>query len=578
MRSSVPAIPSVSSIKDTDTRLVLQAVIDTLRVRNGDVGTGDHRFLTPADIEKGIQNTQINWGASGGVGLVHMSGASKPNPVTKIVEDLVKKASDEIQKSKIWQELGGRVAKIERPAWFAEQFGSAIKSEELKRDSADKALISRLDTVVASYGENFAAVTQELAAQATATSANASAITSLTTTVGGVSSTASQALSLSQSNNGVITGGYSVKFDVNGYVTGFGLGVDSSSGSASSTFVVRADRFSVGSPGATAVNPFTVSGGNVYINNAIIGSGNYRIGVSSLNYVQGSSGWSLDATTGSAQFSGLTVTQTIQAYAYNGSYGWSLTNAGDFNTRNIVVRSALQVQNGASVTGNLGVSGSITLNGSTITSWPSGGGGGSYPSSASFSSVTMNGSITSGGGSGSSYGWTIDYAGHARFAGGVTAYGGFANFTGVHYGVVEAGAATSWEVGDVLVDVSVVYSSGVSNVTFCVAPSSTLSDPRVIGVVQKVESGVDAADLPELFSVGYDLVRINAVGEGQINVCGAGGDIAPGDLLVSSLMPGKAMRQADDLVRNCTVAKARQGCSFSTPSETNTIACVYLCG
>lgn len=577
MRSPVPAIPSVSSIKDTDTRLVLQAVIDTLRVRNGDVGTGDHRFLTPADIEKGIQDTQINWGASGGVGLVHMSGASKPNPVTKIVEDLVKKASDEIQKSKIWQELGGRVAKIERPAWFAEQFGSAIKSEELKRDSADKALISRLDTVVASYGENFAAVTQELAAQATATSANASAITSLTTTVGGVSSTASQALSLSQSNNGVITGGYSVKFDLNGYVTGFGLGVDSSSGSASSTFVVRADRFSVGSPGATTVNPFTVSGGNVYINNAIIGSGNYQIGVSSLNYVQGSRGWSLDATTGSAQFSGLTVTQTIQAYAYNGSYGWSLTNAGDFNTRNIVVRSALQVQNGASVTGNLGVSGSITLNGSTITSWPSGGGG-SYPSSASFSSITMNGSITSGGGSGVGYGWTIDYSGHARFAGGVTAYGGFANFTGVHYGVVEAGSAASWEAGDVLVDVSVAYSAGVSNVTFVVDLSATESDPRVIGVVQKVESGVGAANLPELFSAGYDLVHINAVGEGQINVCGMGGNINPGDLLVSSSVQGKAMRQADDALRSYTVAKAREGCSFLSPSDTRTIACVYLCG
>lgn len=577
MRSPVPAIPSVSSIKDTDTRLVLQAVIDTLRVRNGDVGIGDHRFLTPADLEAGIRDTRINWGASGGVGLVHASGASKPNPVTKIVEDLVKKASDEIQKSRIWQELGGRVEKIERPAWFTEQFGSAIKSEELKRDSADKALISRLDTVVASYGENFAAVTQKLSAQATANSANASAITNLTATVGGVSATASQALSLSQSTNGVVTGGYSVKFDVNGYVTGFGLGVDSSRGSASSTFVVRADRFSVGSPGASTVNPFTVSGGNVYINNAIIGSGNYKIGVSSSNYVQGLRGWSLDATTGSAQFSSITMTQTIQAYAYNGSYGWSLNNAGDFNTRDIVVRRALQVQTGASFTGNVAVSGSITLNGSTITSWPSGGGG-SYPSSASFSSIRMNGSITSGGGSGVGYGWVIDYAGHARFAGGVTAYGGFANFTGVHYGVVETGTTVPWEVGDVLVDVSVAYSAGVSNVTFVVDLSSTASDPRVIGVVQGVEAGVGAADLPELFAAGYDLVRINAVGEGKINVCGAGGDIAPGDLLVSSPIPGKAMRQADDILRSCTVAKAREGCSFLSPSDAKAVACVYLCG
>ena len=71
---------------------------------------------------------------------------------------------------------------------------------------------------------------------------------------------------------------------------------------------------------------------------------------------------------------------------------------------------------------------------------------------------------------------------------------------------------------------------------------------------------------------------MNAVGEGQINVCGEGGDIQSGDLIVTSSTIGKGMKQADDIVRNITVAKARESVTFGSPTEIKTIACVYLCG
>ena len=71
---------------------------------------------------------------------------------------------------------------------------------------------------------------------------------------------------------------------------------------------------------------------------------------------------------------------------------------------------------------------------------------------------------------------------------------------------------------------------------------------------------------------------INALGEGAINVCGEGGDIAAGDLIVTSSTPGKGMRQADDIVRSYTVAKAREAVTFSDPSEVRTAACIFLCG
>jgi hypothetical protein len=84
-------------------------------------------------------------------------------------------------------------------------------------------------------------------------------------------------------------------------------------------------------------------------------------------------------------------------------------------------------------------------------------------------------------------------------------------------------------------------------------------------------------DLEELQTT-YKVVQVNAVGEGQINVCGENGNIQAGDLIVASSIPGKGMRQLDDIVRSITVAKARESVSFSEPTEVQLIACIYLGG
>jgi hypothetical protein len=76
----------------------------------------------------------------------------------------------------------------------------------------------------------------------------------------------------------------------------------------------------------------------------------------------------------------------------------------------------------------------------------------------------------------------------------------------------------------------------------------------------------------------YNIMAVNALGEGQINVCGEGGDIQAGDLIVTSSIPGKGMKQADDIVRSITVAKARESVTFSSPTEVKQIACIYLSG
>ena len=63
---------------------------------------------------------------------------------------------------------------------------------------------------------------------------------------------------------------YTVKVDVNGYVSGYGLIATSNNGVPTSEFGVLADKFWVCSPGVTKVIPFVVSGGKTYMDIAMI--------------------------------------------------------------------------------------------------------------------------------------------------------------------------------------------------------------------------------------------------------------------------------------------------------------------
>ena len=95
-----------------------------------------------------------------------------------------------------------------------------------------------------------------------------------------------------------------------------------------------------------------------------------------------------------------------------------------------------------------------------------------------------------------------------------------------------------------------------------VALSRRARDPRVLGVVSAVEPpGQDYREF-RVGHVAFGLPRtdrrvvVNAGGEGAVLVSAENGRVRNGDLLVSSSRPGVAMRQGDDVVRACTLAKA----------------------
>lgn len=162
-------------------------------------------------------------------------------------------------------------------------------------------------------------------------------------------------------------------------------------------------------------------------------------------------------------------------------------------------------------------------------------------------------------------------------------------FTGAHDALLDK--SYTLEAGDIVADTGFAIKSGISNTITKVVPCSSANQAGVLGVFvsvcndhapvslsDKVEGILAVKPEYESLLVDNNIIMVNAVGEGQINVCGQGGDIQLGDLLTSSTIVGKAMKQADDLVHSYTVAKARETVTFSSPTEVKQIACIYMCG
>lgn len=154
------------------------------------------------------------------------------------------------------------------------------------------------------------------------------------------------------------------------------------------------------------------------------------------------------------------------------------------------------------------------------------------------------------------------------------------------------------EIGDIMVDVELIAAPTINDSITKMTKSTVANQKGAIGVftgvcgnefvpaslgkyVEGVQGSKNVFVMKDEYSTIYQTYRpigVNAIGEGKINVCGQGGDIQIGDFIVASDMAGKGMKQADDIARSYTVAKARENVTFANSSETKQIACIYLCG
>jgi hypothetical protein len=151
-------------------------------------------------------------------------------------------------------------------------------------------------------------------------------------------------------------------------------------------------------------------------------------------------------------------------------------------------------------------------------------------------------------------------------------------FTASHPGLMPASAKP--EVGDIVVDVRTVGVSiddALTEVALC-----SQAEQVALGVYAQDGTPTRPAYISEAvwrkYETGWRMPRINGVGEGAINVCGLGGTIQRGDLICTSPMIGKGMRQVGDVIRSTTVAVSRETVVFDDPRDTAMIACIYKSG
>ena len=275
---------------------------------------------------------------------------------------------------------------------------AAITSEASTRATADTALSNTIttlsSTVTGNYNTLNSAITTEASTRASADTTLTNSITTLQSTVNGNTAAITAEASTRASVDGGLLAQYTVKADVNGYVSGFGLASTTNNATPTSTFAVRADAFYIASPsgpGITPTMPFivrttstTIGGVSVpagvyitdgYIQNGTITNakianlavdsakisslsadkitaGSISVGqyVQSSNYVSGSSGWKINGD-GAAEFGAASIRGQLVASQIN-SAGLSIRAADG-----TVILSAGSSVGASSFTGN--VTGSI---------------------------------------------------------------------------------------------------------------------------------------------------------------------------------------------------------------------------
>ncbi|WP_025915793.1 DUF1983 domain-containing protein [Herminiimonas sp. CN] len=307
-------LSALDAITDANTREVLRALIDGWQVRNGNSGSGDHRFVTAAEVGLVKGNSAIGGGYGNNLSSPGNTTIN-PSDVARIINDL----QAQVIESPLFKELGARVDLIDAPGGLFSRVGDseiALRNETENRTTADTALSTSLTAVGVRVGQAEAATQTETTLRTNSDNALASAVNTLWAAVGNnsglvqsgsqitanmagavasnwnqvqaairdangniVSSSAVKQTAESAVNRaGQLEAKWAVKTDVNGYVSGFGLASTVNNAIPYSSFIIRADNFAIGSPsgpGITPAVPFIVRTTPGYVNGQYVPPGVY---------------------------------------------------------------------------------------------------------------------------------------------------------------------------------------------------------------------------------------------------------------------------------------------------------------
>lgn len=135
---------------------------------------------------------------------------------------------------------------------------SRLTTEETTRANADNAITSQINTLSASVGESLAAINLTQTATTNNVAALTQTVTTMSATVGSNTAAIEQEAQTRAAADGTLFAQWTLRVDVNGRVSGFGLASDED---GVSDFAVRADRFAIAAPNDSTMPlrvPFTV--------------------------------------------------------------------------------------------------------------------------------------------------------------------------------------------------------------------------------------------------------------------------------------------------------------------------------
>ncbi len=244
---------------------------------------------------------------------------------------------------------------------------AGILQEQSARATSDSANASQLNSLSAAVGGNAAAIQEEFDARITSESATASQISTLSTSAGANTAAIQAEQQVRASETGNLFAKYTIKVDLNGYVSGFGLASEANDGVTVSDFAVRADKFYVASPTGPGIEPAvpfivqttptTINGvsvpAGVYIDAAYIYDLTAAISRMGKAWIDDAKIADLAANKVTAGF--MEVGQFISSANYRSrKAGWFIDAKGDAEFNNVTVRGTVasgQIQGGTAIYG-----------------------------------------------------------------------------------------------------------------------------------------------------------------------------------------------------------------------------------
>lgn len=185
----VQTVPSTSGISDPQVRTVLDALTNIIAVRSGDVGNGDHRFITAAEF-KNLSNSAITdfFASSSGGGGPAVGGPPTP------ADQLIASVAESVFQSQLFHDLGEHIRRISAPWETLDLMSNTMQAAlrqfgKLKNGFNDirivtDGMVSELHDLHIDVGQNSADIIQINTINVTSTSANALALVALTGRVG----------------------------------------------------------------------------------------------------------------------------------------------------------------------------------------------------------------------------------------------------------------------------------------------------------------------------------------------------------------------------------------------------------